>query len=157
MRQVDGEIGALADDAEQRRLAVGSDDLMAGEEGGARRRPVSGDDQTLAPPYRDEAARRVGEALGEPCRILAEVPDAVQPAGGIKIGLFHRCADTGTSGGRGASGTPAGRIRLLPQNTAAGACGTVCQNSGSWPKKMRAPPRSMASSRSSEASIAARS
>lgn len=39
----------------------------------------------------------------------------------------------------------------------AGACGTVCQNSGSWPKKMRAPPRSSASSRSSEASIASRS
>ena len=32
-----------------------------------------------------------------------------------------------------------------------------CQNSGSWPKKMRAPPRSSASSRSSEASIASRS
>jgi site-specific recombinase XerC len=38
-----------------------------------------------------------------------------------------------------------------------GACGTVRQNSGSWPKKMRAPPRSSASSRSSEASIASRS
>src|ERR1700752_1092542 len=32
-----------------------------------------------------------------------------------------------------------------------GACGTVRQNSGSWPKKMRAPLRSSASRRSSEA------
>ena len=38
-----------------------------------------------------------------------------------------------------------------------GACGTVCQKMGSWPKKMRAPLRSSASRRSSEASIASRS
>src|SRR6185437_5522463 len=104
MRQVDGEIGAVADDAEQRRLAAGTDDLVTGEEGGARR--VAGDDEVLAAPNRDEAARRVGEALGEPRRILAAMPDAVQPAGGIEIGLFHRCADTGTGRGRGASARP---------------------------------------------------
>src|ERR1700719_1818647 len=47
----------------------------------------------------------------------------------------------GSSRGRGSRG------QLYPTGT--GACGTVCQNSGSWPKKMRAPLRSNAPNRSS--------
>jgi len=41
------------------------------------------------------------------------------------------------------------------QTINSGACGTVFQNSGSWPKKMRAPPASSIASRSSEACICA--
>src|SRR5580700_113954 len=47
-----------------------------------------------------------------------------------------------------------GQLVHAAQAIACGACGTVCQNSGSWPKKIRAPPASSAASRSSDASIA---
>ena len=50
---------------------------------------------------------------------------------------------------------PGSRV-WLGYATGTGACGTVCQNSGSWPKKMRAPLCSSASKRSREASMAAR-
>jgi hypothetical protein len=86
--EVDREIGAVRDHTEQYGLALRRD-LLAREQGCPRRSSVADMDEVLAPPDRHEAARRIGQALGEPSRLLAAMTGSIDHGVGVEIGLFH--------------------------------------------------------------------